>query len=86
MVRLKSNSPMSREKIMNSLLEWGVATRRGIMASHREAAYRDPQWEQSLVETNAATEQCLILPLYHQMTLEDQDYVVECIERIAAGS
>lgn len=83
MVRLLPGAPQ-RESLMNALLEVGIATRRGIMASHREPPYRDPKWEASLPETNTATEQCMILPLYHQMTEEDQDYVIERIVGIGA--
>ena len=46
--------------------------------------YRDPIWDARLHETNSATDETLILPLFHQMTEEDQDYVIECINNIGA--
>jgi dTDP-4-amino-4,6-dideoxygalactose transaminase len=90
MVRLKAGAPISRDALMQSLLERGIATRRGIMAIHRELPYRDaplvdgPRWEQRLPETAAAADETIILPLFHQMTEEEQDYVIECIHHIGA--
>jgi dTDP-4-amino-4,6-dideoxygalactose transaminase len=68
---------------MQELLDRGVSTRRGIMAIHREAPFRNGHLEKALPETNAATDHTVILPLFHQMTEEQQDYVVECIYEIA---
>ena len=83
MVRLTSDAPVSRDELMQELLDQGVATRRGIMAIHRETPYRG-DWERLLPSTNAVTDSTMILPLYHEMTEEEQDYVIECIEQIAA--
>jgi dTDP-4-amino-4,6-dideoxygalactose transaminase len=38
-----------------------------------------------LPETNAAADETIILPLYAQMTDEDQDYVLECISEFGNG-
>ena len=64
---------------MQFLLDRGISTRRGIMATHREPPYREDRWERVLVNSDAATEECIILPLYHDMTESDQDYVIESI-------
>ena len=82
MVRLASDAPISRDDLMQGLLDRGVATRRGIMAIHREAPYRG-DWDRVLPITNAVTDSTMILPLYHEMTEDEQDYVIECIEQIA---
>jgi len=82
MVRLASDAPVSRDGLMQELLNRGVSTRRGIMAIHREAPYRG-DWERLLPNTNAATDSTIILPLFHEMTEDEQDYVIECIEEIA---
>src|SRR5207249_9707030 len=40
MARLTKDAPVSRDELMQNLLDRGISTRRGIMASHREAPYR----------------------------------------------
>ncbi len=85
MMRLTSDAPVSRDELMQRLLDRGVSTRRGIMAIHREAPYRG-DWDKLLPVTNMLTDTTIILPLHHEMTEDDHDYVVECIEQIAAGA
>lgn len=82
-VRLTPDAPIGRDALMQELLDRGVSTRRGIMAIHREAPFNDGRWEARLPETNAATDSTIILPLFHQMTENDQDYVSESIDAIA---
>lgn len=64
-------------QVMQTLLDRGVATRRGIMCAHREPAYRDFASRSPLPESESAQDRCILVPLYFQMTEEDQDYVVE---------
>jgi perosamine synthetase len=80
MVRLQPGSPISRNTLMRELLARGIATRRGVMAIHHEPPYRNSKWDDRLPETNSAADETFILPLFHQMSQEEQDYVVECIE------
>ncbi len=82
MVRLQSNAPVTRDQLMQELLSRGVASRRGIMAIHREVPYRDGAWEPRLPVTNMVTDTSLVLPLFFEMTEEEQDYVVHCLEEI----
>jgi perosamine synthetase len=83
MMRLTSDAPVSRDELMQGLLDRGVSTRRGIMAIHREAPYRG-DWDKLLPVTNMVTDSTIILPLHHEMTEDDHDYVAECIEQIGA--
>jgi perosamine synthetase len=82
MVRLLPSAPVTRDSLMQELLEMGVATRRGVMAIHRESPYRNPRWEKTLTQTNAASDETIILPLFHQLSEEEQDYVIESIRDI----
>jgi perosamine synthetase len=66
-----------QRRVMQSMLDHGVATRRGIMCSHREPAYADVLLRWPLPESERAQDHSIILPLYHQMSEDDQDYVVE---------
>jgi perosamine synthetase len=81
MVRLREDAPITRDELMQELLNRGVASRRGIMAIHREPPYRDKKWETLLPVTNLVTDTALVLPLFYEMTEEEQDYVIDCLER-----
>jgi perosamine synthetase len=82
MIRLVDGTPSMRDSIMQTLLERNISTRRSIMAIHREAPYRSSRWEASLPVTNLVADTGFILPLYHQMTELDQDYVIEALRAI----
>ena len=86
MARVKENAPVSRDALMQKLLDRGISTRRGIMATHREKPYQDAKWEKLLPQTEAATDECIILPLFHQMTEQEQDFVIESIREVGSGS
>jgi dTDP-4-amino-4,6-dideoxygalactose transaminase len=77
MVRLNERS--TRDELMQLLLDRGVASRRGVMPIHREGPYRNEQWDSRLPVTNLVADTSLILPLFHDMTEDEQDYVAECI-------
>jgi len=79
MARLTKDAPVSRDDLMQRLLDHGISTRRGIMATHREPPYRDQRWDRTLPQTDAATEECIILPLFHEMTELDQEFVLASI-------
>jgi dTDP-4-amino-4,6-dideoxygalactose transaminase len=82
MVRLTDGTSATRDNIMQILLERKISTRRSIMAIHREAPYRSSRWDASLPITNQVTETGFILPLFHEMTEEDQDRVVDALHSI----
>jgi dTDP-4-amino-4,6-dideoxygalactose transaminase len=85
MARLTKDAPVSRDELMQNLLDQGISTRRGIMATHREAPYREARWDKELKETNAATDECIILPLFHQMTEEEQVFVITSLGDSGSG-
>lgn len=86
-VRLVPDASIGRTELMRSLLRDGIATRRGVMAIHEEAAYADrsqagraelgPQSGPELPHTEAATRETLMLPLFPDLSEEQQDYVLE---------
>ncbi len=83
LVRLKNATTVQRDALMQKLLDAGVATRRGIMSIHREACYLGAYGAQHFPESEQASDQCICLPLYAQMTEKEQGYVVEQIRREA---
>ena len=82
MVRLQADAPVTRDQVMQELLDRGVSSRRGIMAIHREAPYRNDAWDAQLPHTNLVTDSALVLPLYHAMSEDEQDYVMDCLEQV----
>jgi perosamine synthetase len=79
MIRLIGPAASKRDAIMQSLLEKRISTRRAIMAIHREAPYGRGQWDDRLPRTNLVAETGMILPLFHQMTESEHDYVIESL-------
>jgi dTDP-4-amino-4,6-dideoxygalactose transaminase len=78
-VRVTARSPVGRTELMRRLLQDGIPTRRGVMTIHEEPAYMDANV--SLPHSEAAARDVVILPLFADMTAEQQDYV---LERLAA--
>jgi perosamine synthetase len=64
---------------MAALAELGIASRRGVMASHLEPFYRAMYPDLSLPVTEAASAETLLLPLYVGMTEAEQDEVIESL-------
>lgn len=58
---------IDQKSIMQSMLEQGVATRRGIMCAHLEPTYRDVALRFPLPESECARDSCILLPLFPQM-------------------
>ena len=67
--------------VMQSLLDQGIATRRGIMCSHREAPYLGQKQRHDLRESELAQDHSILLPLYAQMTEDDQVRVVDALRK-----
>jgi perosamine synthetase len=83
-VRLSPDAPIGRTELMAALLRDGIATRRGVMAIHRTHAYAAARLR--LPHTEAAARETLLLPLYPDLTEQQQDYVLERLsDAVRAG-
>jgi dTDP-4-amino-4,6-dideoxygalactose transaminase len=86
--------------VMQSMLDDGISTRRGIMNAHREPAYRQEPWScgpdsagcdhasgrcARLAESEKAQDHAILLPLFHQMTEAEQAQVAAALQ-VALGS
>ena len=73
---MRLDEEIDQKSVMQSLLDQGISTRRGIMCAHREPAYATEPWRcgtfAGLPESERAQEQCIILPLFHELRDEDQ--------------
>ena len=74
---LKENAPMSRNELMQALLDKGIASRRGVMTSHRETAYKAMCEGLSLPRTEDACDRSIIIPLYVPMDENDISFIVK---------
>jgi perosamine synthetase len=66
---------VDQKALMQKLLDQGVATRRGIMCSHREAPYVNGKPRHDLCESEHAQDHSILLPIYTQMKQEDLEQV-----------
>ncbi|HEY3716638.1 MAG TPA: DegT/DnrJ/EryC1/StrS family aminotransferase [Jatrophihabitantaceae bacterium] len=71
---------MDRDGLLAHLAAHEISARRGIMAAHQQPAYADHP-HRPLPVTEQLAERTLILPVYHQMTAEEQDRVIAAIRR-----
>lgn len=93
-VRLPSGR--DQRAVMDAMLQAGVATRRSVMCSHAEPAYAGPVWScgegpgpcgcrpgtcARLCRSEAIQATGLILPLYYDMTDQDQNRVVAALRQ-----
>jgi dTDP-4-amino-4,6-dideoxygalactose transaminase len=85
MVRIRENAPITRDELMQALLNRGISTRRGIMPIHREAPYCQDKWNHELPQTELTADTTIILPLFHALTEEEQIYIVDCIDTSASA-
>jgi perosamine synthetase len=94
-VRLPANT--DQRQVMQKMLDEDIATRRGIMCAHLEPAYRDPAtWRcaqvgckpggscPNLTQSERAQREGVILPLFSQMTEEQQILVTSSLREACA--
>lgn len=79
-IYLNDDCPVSRNEIMQKMLDDGIATRRGIMTTHRETAYKTECAGLSLPLSENAADRSIILPLYIPMKNEDIEKVIEAFK------
>jgi len=80
-IELLDSAPVDRNTLMAKLLEKGIATRRGIMAIHRELCYQAYAGIY-LPNTDRLTDNTLLLPLYPALSAEEQTFIINSIKEI----
>ena len=77
----------NQRHVMQAMLDRKIATRRGIMCSHREPAYPAGSWRSagSLVASERAQDECILLPLHHQLTAEEQQFIATELRTVLAA-
>lgn len=79
MLTLTEDCPLEREELMTRMLKRGIATRRGIMASHLEKTYTSRYGTLSLPVTEEVARCTMLIPLYATMTDDEQSYVIDAL-------
>ena len=80
-----------QQRVMQSMLDDGIATRRGVMCAHREPPYENGAYRTApggLRWSEEMQERTIILPMFAHLTEEEQDLVVEalrCAVQVAAA-
>ncbi|MBB4237910.1 DegT/DnrJ/EryC1/StrS family aminotransferase [Rhizobium esperanzae] len=78
---------IDQRAVMQTMLDQGISTRRGVMNIHLEGAYANQSCHRvatSLTRSVSAQQQTIILPLYAQMTEVDIVRVVETLRQALA--
>jgi perosamine synthetase len=70
---------VTRNELLQRLTDAGVSARRGIMAAHLEPAYADRGHGGHLPVTERLSSSSIILPLFHQLTTDEQDRVISVV-------
>jgi len=82
-VRLPAGCDQAR--VMQSMLDEGISTRRGVMSAHREPAYQHEPWRAehrgALAISEEISDDGLMLPLFGDMTDDDQARVASVLAR-----
>ena len=85
-IEISPEFPLSRDELLEHLAANEISARRGIMASHRQPAYRDRDTGTAdLSVTELLTDRTLILPVFHQITSGELGRVVASIREATVG-
>lgn len=83
---VRLNEHLDQRQVMQEILDGGLGARRGIMCTRREQAYSDLPQRWPLMKSGKAQDRCVLLALYHQMTEQEQDYVLAQLEGVLAAT
>lgn len=70
---------LNQRIVMQNLLDKGIATRRGIMCSHRELPYAKAAQRHDLRQSELAQDRSILLPIYAQMTEDNMRLVFDAL-------
>jgi perosamine synthetase len=85
-IYLKETCPIVRNELMEQLFKKGISTRRGIMTSHRETAYKLTCNGLSLPISEDASDNSIIIPLYVPMREEDINFIISTLKNLILNS
>lgn len=78
-----------RDRIMSEMRERGIEVQIGTYSLHKQAAFAEDalcRWVSDFSGSQQAFNRCLTLPVYHEMSEDDQDYVItNLVDVLGAG-
>jgi dTDP-4-amino-4,6-dideoxygalactose transaminase len=75
-----------RDGLLSRLADAGISARRGIMAAHRQPAYRGrDNGDAGLRHTERLTDRTLILPVFHELDTVSMNRIINTIQAAAKG-
>jgi dTDP-4-amino-4,6-dideoxygalactose transaminase len=77
-IEVSSPFPLDREGLLAHLASRDISARRGIMAAHRQPAYKGHP-SGPLPITERLTDNTLILPVYHQMSVDERSRIIAAV-------
>ncbi len=80
---MKLPDACDQRTVMQTMLDAGIATRRGIMCAHREDGYKNGH-AFDLPHSEAAQDRRIILPLYPQLTDEEMERIASTLKHACA--
>lgn len=80
-IEVRPPYPLDRESLLAHLARRGISARRGIMAAHRQPAYKNHP-APPLPVTERLTDTTLILPVHHHLTDREQDRVIDAVRNV----
>lgn len=81
-IYLKDSSPINRNTLMQKLLDMGIASRRGIMNSHRETAYSNPGQRIDLPFSEDLQDRSILLPVFVPLSNQEIAYVIDSFRKL----
>lgn len=79
LIKLTDNAPIRAEELIQKLIDDGIAAKRGIMACHLEPVYEESHTGIKLPVTEKLIHSSLCIPIFPQMTEDQQNYIIERI-------
>lgn len=80
-IYLKDNCRIGRNELMQKLLDAGISSRRGIMTSHRETAYKNDYSNIHLPDSEDASDRSIMIPLYIPMEESNINLVISNLKK-----
>ncbi|MBI4852676.1 MAG: DegT/DnrJ/EryC1/StrS family aminotransferase [Acidobacteria bacterium] len=75
-MRLLPNDKITRDELLKGLIEAGIFAQAGIQPIHKQVIYKEFN-QLSLIETEKAAQQVVMLPLYYSLSESEQNYIIE---------
>lgn len=81
-VYLKPSCPVKRNDLMQLLLDKGISSRRGVMTTHRETAYKNFKLLSALPVSEDVSDNSIMLPLFVPMKNEEIEFVINIFKEL----